>query len=109
MEKRRLSKVGYQAQVDVDELPAETKLRYTIPDEHLQSEGKAPAQVGSCLGTPLLRKDWTTLAGAGRLGGRVTNEESLWGVIITMGIAGARAQMLIEADLECASPPASNG
>ena len=55
----------------------------------------------SCLGTPALRKDWTQLdKDQGRLGGRITTEEALWGVLITMGIAGARDNIMETEDLE---------
>ncbi|KAL1524766.1 hypothetical protein AB1Y20_019649 [Prymnesium parvum] len=53
-----------------------------------------------CLGRPMLRKDWTSVEGLGRLGGRVTIEEGLWGVVITMGIATARENILQTGDLE---------
>ena len=56
--------------------------------------------VGSCLGTPQLRIEWTTLGRDRILAGRVMAEESLWGVIITMGIAGSRASILETQDTE---------
>lgn len=58
------------------------------------------AEDDSCLGTPLLRKDWERLEGADRLGGRVTAEEALWVVIVTMGIAEARDNIMETMDLE---------
>ena len=62
-----------------------------VDEEDSLGQGRTGSGVGSCLGTPELRIDWTTVGRDRVFGGRITAEESLWGVIITMGIAGSRA------------------
>uniref|UniRef100_A0A7S4T1A0 Uncharacterized protein n=1 Tax=Alexandrium monilatum TaxID=311494 RepID=A0A7S4T1A0_9DINO len=55
---------------------------------------------GRCLGRVELRKDWDKITRPDLLGGRVTNEEALWMVIFTMGIASNRDRILQAHDLE---------
>ena len=71
-----------------------------VDEEDSLGQSRTGSDVGSCLGTPELRIDWTTVGRDRILGGRVTAEESLWGVIITMGIAGSRASILETQDIE---------
>lgn len=54
----------------------------------------------SLFGQVRLRKDWQDLAKTDPLLGRVTREESLWGVIVTMGIAGMRDGIMVNHDIE---------
>ena len=42
------------------------------------------------LGTPRLRADWQNLDAPGPLQGRVTTQEELWGVLVTMAVASMR-------------------
>mmetsp|Transcript_82305 Transcript_82305/g.266464 ORF Transcript_82305/g.266464 Transcript_82305/m.266464 type:complete len:914 (+) Transcript_82305:60-2801(+) len=50
---------------------------------------------------PTLRVDWERLLGPEQdhLRGQVTVQERLWGVIVTMGIAGMRTQVLLDGDI----------
>eukprot|EP00440_Ansanella_granifera_P075942 gb/GFBE01082412.1/.p1 GENE.gb/GFBE01082412.1/~~gb/GFBE01082412.1/.p1 ORF type:complete len:862 (+),score=151.39 gb/GFBE01082412.1/:1-2586(+) len=50
---------------------------------------------------PRLREDWATNQASDPLSGQVTHEESLWGVIVTMGICGVRDKILVDHDLQC--------